>query len=147
MVGESLSGNNSARKLDLRKIVLLCALAAFGSVAWDLMIDPMFTAYGYWVWGTQLFPRPEISGIPLTNFLGWFIVVFLMLFTIVHLTFVRARSESSTVEDSLLALTKVRWTIVKSIKKTTMNQPKKFVSGMPEISGRGKSWVPQTQYP
>jgi uncharacterized membrane protein len=96
MVGESLSGNNSARKLDLRKIVLLCALAAFGSVAWDLMIDPMFTAYGYWVWGTQLFPSPEISGIPLTNFLGWFIVVFLMLFTIVHLTFGRARSESST---------------------------------------------------
>ena len=45
-------------------------LAAFGAVAWDFMIDPMFSSYGYWVWTGQFLPLPELDGIPLTNFVG-----------------------------------------------------------------------------
>jgi uncharacterized membrane protein len=54
-------------------------LAAFGAVAWDLMIDPMFSSYGYWVWTGQFLPLPELDGIPLTNFVGWFVLVALMI--------------------------------------------------------------------
>jgi uncharacterized membrane protein len=54
-------------------------LAAFGAVAWDFMIDPMFSSYGYWVWTGQFLPLPELDGIPLTNFVGWFVLVALMI--------------------------------------------------------------------
>ncbi len=71
---------------NLRKGLLLCALAAFGSVAWDLFIDPMFTSYGYWTWDTQGSAIPTISGIPVSNFIGWFVLVFLMLAVVVIVT-------------------------------------------------------------
>ncbi|MGH2638072.1 MAG: carotenoid biosynthesis protein, partial [Rhabdochlamydiaceae bacterium] len=32
----------------------------------------------YWVWTGQFFPLPKLDGIPLTNFVGWFILVTLM---------------------------------------------------------------------
>jgi uncharacterized membrane protein len=54
-------------------------LAAFGAMAWDLLIDPMFTSYGYWAWDArQSVALPRLSGIPPTNFLGWFVLVFVM---------------------------------------------------------------------
>ena len=39
----------------------------------------MFSSYGYWVWTGQFHPLPELDGIPLTNFVGWFVLVMLML--------------------------------------------------------------------
>lgn len=56
----------------------IALLSAFGAVAWDFMIDPMFSSYGYWVWTGQYLPLPELDGIPLTNFVGWFVLVTLM---------------------------------------------------------------------
>jgi uncharacterized membrane protein len=60
----------------LTKLVLL---TSFGAVAWDFLVDPMFSSYGYWVWTGQFFPLPELEGIPITNFVGWFVLVALML--------------------------------------------------------------------
>jgi uncharacterized membrane protein len=60
-------------------ITKIALLAAFGAVAWDFMIDPMFSSYGYWVWTGQFLPLPELDGIPLTNFVGWFVLVALMI--------------------------------------------------------------------
>lgn len=57
----------------------LALLTAFGAVAWDFMVDPMFSSYGYWVWTGQFLPLPKLDGIPLTNFVGWFVLVTLML--------------------------------------------------------------------
>ncbi|MCL5066859.1 MAG: carotenoid biosynthesis protein [Thaumarchaeota archaeon] len=56
-----------------------CREAAFGAVSWDFMVDPMFSSYGYWVWTKQFLPLPKLSGIPLTNFVGWFVLVVIML--------------------------------------------------------------------
>ncbi len=68
-------------KVDNRSLITKIALlGAFGAVAWDFMIDPMFSSYGYWVWTGQFLPLPELDGIPLTNFIGWFVVVSLMIF-------------------------------------------------------------------
>ncbi len=82
----------------------LALLAAFGAVAWDFLVDPMFSSYGYWVWTGQFFPLPELDGIPLTNFVGWFLLVTLMLS--IYLVFSNSRTkmgQRNNLLDSRLA--------------------------------------------
>jgi len=52
-------------------------LASLGVVGWDLFIDPMFVSYGYWKWLSNNIPM--LSGIPITNFVGWYIVALTIL--------------------------------------------------------------------
>jgi putative membrane protein len=55
-------------------IIMLPLSATFIMVAWDLTIDPALSTVGrYWVWtrGGAYF------GVPLTNFLGWFLTNYL----------------------------------------------------------------------
>jgi uncharacterized membrane protein len=59
-------------------LLSVAALSAFGAVSWDFMVDPMFSSYGYWVWTGQYLPLPKLEGIPLTNFVGWFVLLCLM---------------------------------------------------------------------
>jgi uncharacterized membrane protein len=40
----------------------------------DLFIDPMAVAIGYWVWSVE---GSVYYGIPLLNFVGWFVLMFL----------------------------------------------------------------------
>lgn len=62
-------------KLNSRSLAGLALFSAFGAVAWDFLIDPMFSSYGYWVWTGQFINFPELYGIPLTNFVGWFVLI------------------------------------------------------------------------
>jgi putative membrane protein len=45
------------------------ALGSAALTAWDLFLDPQMVGEGYWAWAR----RGIYRGIPLTNFLGWFI--------------------------------------------------------------------------
>jgi putative membrane protein len=45
------------------------ALGSAAMTAWDLFLDPQMVGEGYWAWAR----RGIYRGIPLTNFLGWFI--------------------------------------------------------------------------
>ena len=49
--------------------------------AWDLVMDPLMVAANHWVWETE----GAYIGIPLQNFLGWFltalVILLLFLFT------------------------------------------------------------------
>jgi putative membrane protein len=45
------------------------ALGSAALTAWDLFLDPQMVGEGYWVWAR----RGVYRGIPITNFLGWFI--------------------------------------------------------------------------
>jgi putative membrane protein len=45
------------------------ALGSAALTAWDLFLDPQMVAEGYWVWAR----RGAYRGIPLTNYLGWFL--------------------------------------------------------------------------
>jgi putative membrane protein len=45
------------------------ALGAAALTAWDLFLDPQMVGEGYWAWTR----RGRYRGIPLTNFLGWFV--------------------------------------------------------------------------
>ncbi len=45
------------------------ALGSAALAAWDLFLDPQMVGEGYWVWAR----RGVYRGIPLTNYLGWFV--------------------------------------------------------------------------
>jgi len=49
-------------------------LTTFIAVVLDLFIDPIAAAAGYWVW---LVEGSAYYGIPLVNFVGWFVLMFL----------------------------------------------------------------------
>jgi len=72
----------------------ISAFTAFGAMAWDLLVDPMFTSYGYWSWSAvQPVATPRLSGVPLTNFIGWFVVAFVI--TAIRLRFTTAAKMDS----------------------------------------------------
>ncbi len=55
--------------------VRILAVAAVGGLvmtAWDLVMDPIMVAGGHWVWDTN----GAYFGIPLQNFWGWWLTVF-----------------------------------------------------------------------
>jgi uncharacterized membrane protein len=58
-------------------LIVAVALASFGAMAWDVIVDPMFSSYGYWVWDPSNY-GPKLYGVPASNFVGWFAVAFLM---------------------------------------------------------------------
>lgn len=61
-------------RLSLRFLRALVAALAF--TAWDLFLDPQMVTWGFWVW-----EQPgAYFGIPLVNFLGWFLTSFLFAF-------------------------------------------------------------------
>ena len=66
---------SATNKLNRRSLTTLALFCAFGAVAWDFLIDPMFSSYGYWVWTGQFVDLPKLYGIPLTNFVGWFVLI------------------------------------------------------------------------
>ncbi|SCF00583.1 carotenoid biosynthesis protein [Micromonospora chokoriensis] len=55
------------------------ALATVGLAAWDLFLDPQMVAEGYWVWRDATPALPGLSGIPVSNYLGWLLFAVLMM--------------------------------------------------------------------
>lgn len=43
-------------------------------MSWDLFLDPQMTGQGYWTWTQPGWSLPGIPGIPLQNFVAWFLV-------------------------------------------------------------------------
>ncbi|MEH1011564.1 carotenoid biosynthesis protein [Micromonospora sp. CPCC 206060] len=54
-------------------------LAATGLAAWDLFLDPQMVAEGYWVWLRQTPALPGLTGIPVSNYLGWLLFAVLLM--------------------------------------------------------------------
>jgi uncharacterized membrane protein len=66
--------------MKIRSFILPIILSSLGTVAWDLMIDPMFSNLNppYWTW--EISPStPQLYHVPLSNFLGWFVVALIVL--------------------------------------------------------------------
>ncbi|KAA0023200.1 carotenoid biosynthesis protein [Antrihabitans cavernicola] len=51
---------------------------AVGVVGWDLYLDPQMVADGQWTWRSSLSGLPGLPEIPITNYLGWFVVASVM---------------------------------------------------------------------
>jgi putative membrane protein len=59
--------------------VLMSLVGALATTAWDMMIDPIAVSEGWWVWenGGSYVPHLE-NGVPISNFLGWLGVAFVI---------------------------------------------------------------------
>ena len=68
----SRSGHSTPQKETLSHILLLSFLGAMTMTAWDLVIDPVFTELGFWVWVDS----GPYFGVPLHNFAGWLLTTF-----------------------------------------------------------------------
>jgi putative membrane protein len=63
----------------LRSCVLPSVVGALATTAWDMMIDPIAVNGGWWVWTDGGSYTPYIQGgVPVTNFLGWLGVAFVI---------------------------------------------------------------------
>lgn len=54
-----------------RSRLVLAPVDGLLAVAWDAMVDPLAVRAGYWTWRAG----GGLYGVPLTNFVGWFLVV------------------------------------------------------------------------
>ncbi len=50
------------------------AVGAWALASWDVFLDPQMVDAGHWAWATPTPALPGVTGIPLTNYLGWLLV-------------------------------------------------------------------------
>lgn len=60
-----------------KDLIKLSAIAGLLAMNFDLMIDPFMVRNGSWMWVSTLQENFYVLGIPLTNFIGWFLLIFL----------------------------------------------------------------------
>jgi len=73
MLSHVLTGRYSA-KLNGKWVVIVPFIAAYTMVMWDLGMDPLFSSVlKQWLWQS---PGPYF-GVPIMNYVGWFLVVFI----------------------------------------------------------------------
>ena len=53
-------------------------VAAWALTAWDVFLDPQMVDAGHWYWLNPTPALPGVPGIPITNFLGWLVVSYLI---------------------------------------------------------------------
>ena len=86
-------------------------------MAWDLFLDPQMVSQGYWVWNVSDWEIPGISGIPLQNFLGWWLAGIGLMFLLDRLPRIPAQD---AVPNTLLI-----WTFASNVLAAAVffNQP------------------------
>jgi uncharacterized membrane protein len=57
----------------------VATIGALATTAWDMMIDPIAVGQGWWIWedGGPYVPYVA-NGVPISNFLGWLLVAFVI---------------------------------------------------------------------
>jgi len=64
----------SCKSYDLHgKSLMPSLIDALIAVSYDLFLDPVAVTFKWWIW----FGKPIFMGVPLMNFVGWFLMVFL----------------------------------------------------------------------
>lgn len=56
------------------RVILVAGLGALAMTAWDLALDPVMAHFGFWEWERE----GAYFGIPLQNFLGWWLTSFII---------------------------------------------------------------------
>lgn len=67
-------------KWDINKksgLIKMSAVAGFLAMSMDLFVDPIMVRNESWYWVSTFKENLYVIGIPLTNFLGWFLLIFL----------------------------------------------------------------------
>lgn len=58
-----------------RYFLTTAAIGSIAMVSWDLVLDPLMVSHGYWTW----VENGLYYGIPLINFIGWWVTSFFIL--------------------------------------------------------------------
>jgi putative membrane protein len=82
LVGRALAG---------RRAWLVVPLGAWALASWDVFLDPQMVDAGHWVWADPVPALPGVTGVPLTNYVGWLLVAALMIAVLHRHTPARAR--------------------------------------------------------
>ncbi|MCX6664689.1 MAG: carotenoid biosynthesis protein [Euryarchaeota archaeon] len=75
-IGERI-GNTLFKKLTMFRIIAISFLAGIFGVCFDLLEDPIAHHNHWWVW-TESTTNSSFYGVPFTNFLDWFLILFFM---------------------------------------------------------------------
>ena len=67
-----------ARTLVGSRPALVVPLAAWALATWDVFLDPQMVDAGHWRWAHPTPALPGVTGIPLTNYIGWLLVAVLL---------------------------------------------------------------------
>jgi uncharacterized membrane protein len=67
-----------ARRIS-RSPLLVPLIGAFTLASWDLFLDPMMTAEGYWRFTHPSPVLAHIPGVPVVNYVGWFLTALVMM--------------------------------------------------------------------
>lgn len=62
------------KKQNLKQLFYISVCAGFFGVCLDLLEDPLAHHNGWWVWNTSI-QRIYLFDVPLTNFVGWFVII------------------------------------------------------------------------
>jgi len=84
------------------QIFLISFVAGFFSLCIDLIQDPLAHHNNWWVWEETL-AEANFYGVPILNFIGWFILIFYMTFT----TILIERSSFSENRKLLLSISSI----------------------------------------
>ncbi|GIG50895.1 membrane protein [Dactylosporangium siamense] len=57
---------------------LRTGVAGLGLAAWDLFLDPQMVGEGHWHWDSPGAALPGVPDIPITNYLGWLVVAWVL---------------------------------------------------------------------
>jgi uncharacterized membrane protein len=86
-------------KINYLQIVLISLIAGLFGVLLDFLEDPIAQHNHWWIWKESL-PGLRYYGVPLSNFLGWFLLLFFMTFA----TIMIERSKISENRKVLLSI-------------------------------------------
>jgi putative membrane protein len=67
-----------ARRLT-RSALLVPVLGGLALAGWDLFLDPMMTAEGYWRFHHVAYALPHVPAVPGVNYLGWLVTAVVMM--------------------------------------------------------------------
>lgn len=82
-----------------RAAVLRIVVTAVGMVGWDLYLDTQMVTDGHWTWTSSISGLPGVPSVPVSNYLGWFLVALVMAL-VVERSSPRVRALDSAVTDT-----------------------------------------------
>jgi putative membrane protein len=68
-----------ARRLARGTRLPVALVAAWALASWDVFLDPQMVAAGHWTWHDAAPALPGAPGVPLTNYVGWLAVSFVLM--------------------------------------------------------------------
>lgn len=136
IVGRRVFGSSGTRS----HVLWLALVSALVMTCWDVVMDPVMSAKGYWIW-----ERPgEYFGVPFQNFVGWLATTF-TIYAAYRMYEWRTRAAESSAEfDRTLALAPIVAYALASTYYVVAAAPTElrviacFVMGMPSLLAFGR---------